>query len=126
MEDGKISIPNWYACHYLSLLLEDEHNLIVGYLENMSIRIITNFKYKHIRTNIEQHKKDKLYVSVHLKRYNNQQQHLEDTKGFMLKLLDVKENYFQAKKNRVIMEEMNILVDILRRSKKIIPELSLI
>lgn len=56
----------------------------------MSIRIITNFKYKHIRAEIEQHKKDKLYVGVHLKRYSTQQQNLEDTKGFTLKLVDVK------------------------------------
>jgi hypothetical protein len=63
---------------------------------------------------------------MQLRRYNNQLQQLEETKGFLLRQLDLEEKYFEIKRNRVILQEINVLVDLLRRSKNIIPEVSLI
>ena len=43
--------------YLFSVVLEDEHFLVVGHQEEKAIRIVTNFKYKHVSTHVDSHKK---------------------------------------------------------------------
>lgn len=72
-----------------SLVLEDTRNIIVGYLDAMKIKIIINFKYKHCKIDIHQHKKGKITANVDLSRYNQNTQMLDIVKGFTIKHVEV-------------------------------------
>lgn len=54
--DEKIEIPN-------CLLLEDEGSLIIGYLDNLQVKIILNIKLKHVTPNFRI-KKEKVFADI--------------------------------------------------------------
>ena len=91
----------------------------------MKIRIIMNFKYKHTRIDIIQ-KKEKRIVSVNLTRYNHKSQNLEEVKGFLLKHLEIGQEYFYSQRNKFIHEEIATLKELICNAKKKIPVISLI
>ena len=84
-----------------------------------------NFKYKHTRINIS-YKKEKIQANIDLTRYNQEKQNVESVKGFLLKHLEIGQEYFSQQRNKFIREEVGILRELLWRAKKSIPEFSLI
>lgn len=108
-----------------SLLLEDEDNLIVGYFENMQIKIIMNIKMKHVQVSLRA-KKDKSYLEFDVRRFENKSQTIQNINGFLLKNIDVGMEHFKVKKERVLGRELTTIFDILKRALKCIPEVSLI
>ena len=73
-----------------------------------------------------QHKKDKAYVSISTFRYNPKTQNMEEMREYILKHLEIGQEYFRLKRARAVGQEMGALADILKSSKRSIPEFSLL
>ena len=117
--DDKIEIPN-------CLLLEEDNNMIIGYLDNMQVKVVINLKLKHVTPNFRA-KKDRVFVEIDIRKYDfNGMQDLVGLKGVVLKSLEVGMEYFQVKKRRIAEKEAGTIGDILRNAKSSIPEVSLI
>jgi SPX domain protein involved in polyphosphate accumulation len=97
----------------------------VGFLENAIIRIISNFKYKHVHAEVR-HKKEKIYVGISTFRFNAKTQNVDEVKEYLLKHLEVGEDYFRVKKARAIGQEVAAVMEMFKGAKKCIPELSLL
>lgn len=78
--DEKIEIPN-------CLLLEDEGSLIIGYLDNMQVKIILNIKLKHVTVSFKA-RKEKIFAEIEIRKYDQSgSQDLTNMKGVVLKSL---------------------------------------
>ena len=82
----------------------------------MNIRVIINFKFKHINANVKYKKKD-MVVDVDIRRYNMGSQNLEESKGFVLKNVEVGEGFFRDKIGRVMEKEMERIREVFKMSK---------
>lgn len=117
--DGKIEIPN-------CLLLEEDGSLIIGYLDNMLVKIVINIKLKHV-TPAFRTKKDHVFADIEIRKYDHSDsQDLATVKGITLKSLEVGIEYFRVKRRRVAEKEAAAIGEILRNAKAAIPEVSLI
>ncbi len=100
--------------------------MIIGYLDNMQVKVVINLKLKHVTPNFRA-KKDRVFVEIDIRKYDfNGMQDLVGLKGVVLKSLEVGMEYFQVKKRRIAEKEAGTIGDILRNAKSSIPEVSLI
>lgn len=80
-----------------SLLLEEDNNFILGFVEKMQIKIIINIKIKHINVYFKA-KKDKIIAEIEIRKYDLKIEDLVQMKGIVLKNIDVGVEYFKIKK----------------------------
>lgn len=100
--------------------------MIIGYLDNMQVKVVINLKLKHVAPNFRA-KKDRVFAEIDIRKYDfNGSQDLIPLKGVVLKSLEVGSEYFQVKKRRISEKEAANIRDILRNAKTNIPEVSLI
>jgi hypothetical protein len=75
--------------------------LIIGYLDNMQVKIIINIKLKHISIAFKT-KKEKIFAEIEIRKYDHSvTQDLTSLKGVVLKSLEVGIEYFKIKKRRL-------------------------
>lgn len=53
-----------------SLLLDDDNNFILGFVEKMQVKIILNIKLKHINVFFKA-KKDKILAEIEVRKYDH-------------------------------------------------------